>query len=854
MDNTTFHEPIQDSDTDAIISFSEIQDSSANIPNQSDSFFHKLFEYENVCESRSWLEETASSFQSIETRVGYWPFTRKQHEINSRKKENLELVSQLDPDAPSRQKRNLAVEDQEYERFMLRTLYEHVRRGNLKEAIMLCVNNGEPWRAASLRGGIYFFDTEIDEITTTQDDNPNRISNRKLRQTGGNINRSLWKEMCSALSTDTSMDTYERALYAALCGRLDEVIEVCVSWEDRLWAEINSMIENQNEKIFQESQSIFTMAKSSGIRLQPQKTEPAESIEQVFSRIKNESSPEVKMLSLDPFREIQTAIICNTLNETIISYSEHLRENGKDSIDLHILRFLVHLVLVLNDVKIPIDQMAGDTIISAYTQRLASSSHKALVAMYSSKLPGSMPDILYSEFLSQLESTTEARAVYIQLAEQYKLNIVAIAKNTALKILEKYTSEGIIDNDKHLREFVLTSVNEPLTKAEMSQVQAIEWLTFHQELYTFALVQAVSLARRFLLRGRMNAAVYLFNSLPEDFVQDSWKKATIQGDFDQEIVSEKDGSNLVDKSLKQIKTNSDISSQMWGKTLSILFQDDVQNSFEENRFGEYELKDSSNGDNVGKNLSYTFSKQKRGLDPSELKNINIDVNIQEDIEVQQWPTVIITTSFHEYIQLLSLCDGIISYYSWCDHMNNKPLDNEMLKVKWMEWRQIAIEMTDDTEHILRDRVLEANWLGTTLMLFENVSSPLVEQRNMEIERLRRLYVPECLYKLHNVLYESRIVIPSNLGKSLDLAQLVADDSLMISRELLSLPVTEQVIDELPNAVRLLINSAEECGEGEGFPRTKLDIFLLLLRQSSMKILEDTEEGKTDGLLKFGLKQ
>jgi len=47
----------------------------------------------------------------------------------------------------------LAGEDQTYQTPLLETLFDLVRHGELDQAIKVCEQGGEPWRAATLVGG-----------------------------------------------------------------------------------------------------------------------------------------------------------------------------------------------------------------------------------------------------------------------------------------------------------------------------------------------------------------------------------------------------------------------------------------------------------------------------------------------------------------------------------------------------------------------------------------------------------------------------------------------------------------------------------------------------------------------------
>ncbi|KAF9002210.1 107-domain-containing protein [Cyathus striatus] len=70
------------------------------------------------------------------------------------------------------------------------------------------------------------------------------------------------------------------------------------------------------------------------------------------------------------------------------------------------------------------------------------------------------------------------------------------------------------------------------------------------------------------------------------------------------------------------------------------------------------------------------------------------------------------------------------------------------------------------EQILK--LLTSEWLVT------DVESPAGDKRRKELVRIRQIYVPELIIRLHFLLYDSRHVILENLKLALDLTNVVAD--------------------------------------------------------------------------------
>ena len=132
---------------------------------------------------REWLHETAPPPPRPDASTGYWRFTK--HRVTQgrwtgntgRAAENV--VREMDPDAVVREAeigRSLAGDDavgsgfapcprshlppfcyhQSYDKALSHTLFAYVRAGNIEDAVKLCRDAHQPWRAASIRGSLLF--------------------------------------------------------------------------------------------------------------------------------------------------------------------------------------------------------------------------------------------------------------------------------------------------------------------------------------------------------------------------------------------------------------------------------------------------------------------------------------------------------------------------------------------------------------------------------------------------------------------------------------------------------------------------------------------------------------------------
>ncbi|RXM36514.1 Nuclear pore complex protein Nup107 [Acipenser ruthenus] len=135
--------------------------------------------------------------------------TLKQRRTPSHAGFSRPLVTELDPDAPVRQKLPLADLDREDDIRMLKYLFTLIRAGMTEEAQRLCKRCGQAWRAATLEGWKLYHD-------------PNISGGVELQPVEGNPHRCVWKTCCWRMAEDEQFNRYERAIYAALSGNLKQ--------------------------------------------------------------------------------------------------------------------------------------------------------------------------------------------------------------------------------------------------------------------------------------------------------------------------------------------------------------------------------------------------------------------------------------------------------------------------------------------------------------------------------------------------------------------------------------------------------------------------------------------------------
>ena len=298
---------------------------------------------------RDWLHSIAyPSLHPAEIRKGYLTYTK--NKLKQAIRSNIQvteassksnLVDTLDPDATNRtdaagKRKVLDSEDANYERALLRSLWEYVRVGELDQAIDMCRQSDASWRAASLSGGkLYSDDIPARRSDGMGDSEDMAILQAEDKTVQGNLRRRLWKSMCRALAGTQHLDLYERALYGAVSGDTASVLIVCETWEDHLWAHVNALLEAQIDNLLEERSNYYlslsdtselsTISPSSSLITSNVKLLP-QAMQEIFNSLLSE--PKLRLEARSPFHVAQSWIILNRTNDLLTSFVSKLEESA----------------------------------------------------------------------------------------------------------------------------------------------------------------------------------------------------------------------------------------------------------------------------------------------------------------------------------------------------------------------------------------------------------------------------------------------------------------------------------------------------------------------------------------------
>ena len=150
-----------------------------------------------------------------------------------------DMVTNIDLDAPARQKKSLYGLDNRDESEFAKLMYVYIRAGMFEAAQEVCEQIGHPWRAGTLDGWKLFHD-------------PNFMANvssgtSEIKPTERNFNRDLWKRVALRMTQDANMNRYFRTAYSALCGNVNVLKSICLTWEDLIWTYTKCLVDTDVE-------------------------------------------------------------------------------------------------------------------------------------------------------------------------------------------------------------------------------------------------------------------------------------------------------------------------------------------------------------------------------------------------------------------------------------------------------------------------------------------------------------------------------------------------------------------------------------------------------------------------------
>uniref|UniRef100_A0A4W4HPX5 Nuclear pore complex protein n=1 Tax=Electrophorus electricus TaxID=8005 RepID=A0A4W4HPX5_ELEEL len=404
------------------------------------------------------------------------------------------LVTELDPDAPIRQKRPLADLDREDDARLLRYLFTLIRAGMTDEAQRLCKRCGQAWRAATLEGWKLYHDPNING------------GGAELEPVEGNPHRCVWKVCCWRMAEEEQFNRHERAIYAVLSGNLRQLLPVCETWEDTVWAYFRVLVDTLVEQEM----------RSSGLSHEELEELPREyleaswTMEKVFEELQATESKSVLEATREHYHVIQKFVILSDLDGLMEEFSDWLGRTPP--LPGHLLRFMTHLVLFYRSLGMQL---------KAYISLLVKEKQLELIAFYVSHLPIEMAVTQYARFLEEV-TENEQRRRCLELASKAGLDVAAITKTVVETVRER-------DSEEFSHHDLTPALDTGTTAEDQQKIDIIDWLVFDPAQRAEALKQSNAIMRKFLASKKHEAAKLVFAKVPKDSMREIYHQWEEQG-------------------------------------------------------------------------------------------------------------------------------------------------------------------------------------------------------------------------------------------------------------------------------------------------------------------------------------
>jgi nuclear pore complex protein Nup107 len=483
--------------------------------------------------------------------------------LNSSK--NQQLVTQLDPDAVTRQSRVLESQDEYFERAIWLACWEMLRRGkSWCQVREWCRERVEGWRSVSMRGGQAAWDKIADEKmggALTRDigllDGPEDPSESKI---SGNRSRALWRRMCFVLARKGGIDAYERAVYGILSGDLPSVQKVCRTWDDLLFAHYNSLVLSQFDKYLQSNHPDrippslsrkFGTFDSVQFHGEPQQVsrrlidslgahdissqEARQALKRIQGNIISRRFPEFVYRQGIAISKVANSVhrskIIPTLRDTGIpnqSPSGVLAEEYIGHNDIDALRVVVHALLIFQQLGLDISEspelVATENVIVAYIQYLSATDKLDLVPLYASRLSKLRSELTLGRIMLDVTEHSERRRM-VKLMQGLNISAEEVVKTQMGLLLTDLAREEDNDaenakemgNDRSLnqiaileasadphqmgRQIRLDFIADEISQVESMLISSLEWFLAVEGMWFETFHTGSRLYKRFLRKS-----------------------------------------------------------------------------------------------------------------------------------------------------------------------------------------------------------------------------------------------------------------------------------------------------------------------------------------------------------------
>ncbi|MCJ1251662.1 Nucleoporin nup84 [Trapelia coarctata] len=475
----------------------------------SHGWLHTKEAIKNVKELRSWPLPLDPNSPGIDTALA--------------NPDGTHLVTQLDPDAFTRQGRTISQADVSRERATWQACWEMLRRGRSWETVRdWCQGRVEGWKALAMHG------------------DPRGSS------LGAWHSRALWRSICLKAAKNGGIDPYENAVYGALSGDILSVEKVVRSCDDYLFAHYNSYL-LQSFDFYIERKFSGRLPVNLKERLVTSSIADAPFMDvsplKLVQRMRNMDP--LKAEATNPTKMLQASLISRGfktfIQNTGLKLAQSANQPGRSKLmkvsrktlepdlgaditfdDYDLLRILTHMILIFQDLDpAGYKSHAVENIVVAYIDFLGKAGKHQLMPLYASRLSEKRSIRCMGRQLPFIIDPSERETV-MRLMKQYGLDVQEILKTQIVMIMDDtspnvdnsttFPNLDILDHSRKPKAMPTVRKNfsgESMTEDEKDLVNGFEWYLLLDGHWPETMSMGTMLYKHLLRIKALAAAKYL---------------------------------------------------------------------------------------------------------------------------------------------------------------------------------------------------------------------------------------------------------------------------------------------------------------------------------------------------------
>ncbi|KAG5299390.1 nuclear pore complex protein Nup107 [Histoplasma capsulatum G186AR] len=451
------------------------------------------------------------------------------------------LVTQLDPDAVTRQRHGLQKQDQFYEQAAWLTCWKMLRQGQSWEKIQEWSHERlENWRAISVCG------TPTDYENNAADPGLTRLISCRSQES--------WRRSCLALANNPQTSNFEKAVYALICGETEPAYPICQGWGDYVYVFINhSILARYREfcKQFHRKLS-FSPATDMALSVEP----PGyDSVHAFLDNVKRNEKTAVE--ARNPYRTIQTAILSKNYNTFFFHQANAVSKaaslsnkatlvpktviaNADDACliaarDEDAIRIISHLFLILQSLGyVRSDSRFVETAsvnVIGYINLLRKAGKLELIPLYASLLPEDTAHMVLGNVLIDIVEP-EDRERQVTIMKRLNINLSAIVECQWRLVISQADAKEDKTTTIRLKRSVIHQpkglsrigpikknlIGRRISHEDEYLIRCLEWHRYADDQLPNICPRGTHLYKRFMGAGRLAAARELFNRVRVNMV------------------------------------------------------------------------------------------------------------------------------------------------------------------------------------------------------------------------------------------------------------------------------------------------------------------------------------------------